>query len=295
MITQFMKLKYIDELNINPTFSRVIMPSKSVNLFTYFWDDLKARIYSKTMNNFYCIFIYGEQGTAKSGIGLALATELLRKNTKMHITFDDSQLIKKVASSRPGDTFIRDETQKSFGVGTLQMQSNIENFVYQLRERRNNFIFICPENLKPNGFHHYIRCILFHEELMMVKTALINPKTNNYLGYVWFDLRDHWNNKVWRDYKNQKETFLSNVVENKYDKFNSQEIAEEIFNHKEFDITLLQDNNGIIQPSWVKDYVYEVVGNLTSEQTKMVYRKLIIILLNKGHKIRGFKGSGDKI
>lgn len=285
MINPITKIKLIDEYEINPTFNRV-MGKNAVNLSNLFWADLYQRLNNKNMNNFFTIFIFGEQGTFKSGIGLDIAQKLSING--FNITFSDEQLRNAVKHSEPGEIFIRDETQKTYGIGSEQLISNIENFVYQLRERQNSFIFICPENIAPAGFHYYLRTLFVIEELKLVKCAVINPKTNNYLGYIWFDLRESWDNEIWKQYKGMKNKFLNQVISNDYDKFSIEEYAEELLSKESFNLDDYRDNKGIIIPQFIKNYVYQNSGNLTNDLMKMVYNHIIQKFVKDGEQVRGF-------
>jgi len=286
MYSLLQAIKFEDEANQDNSLFNVISRKHRKDLTRFFWADLLHRIHSQKINNFFCLFIWGEQGTAKSGVG-QLIMQVLYPNFKQdQVVFTNEQLRTRMQSLKTGEAILRDEFQKVFGEGTYQLQATIENYARQLRDRQNSFVYIQPDYMDMKNFHYFLRTIAFDEDLRVVTAGLQNPMTNGYMGYVNFDLNPIWNNGFWKDYQKRKSKFVDVVATNEYEKLDLTNIGLEIMKLKEFKKCIVKTKSGDnkLDMGFCKNLVYKKSPNLTTSQNAMLVQEIKYL----------FKSMGDK-
>lgn len=277
-------IKFEDEANQDNSLFNVISKKHRKNMTNYFWADLIYRVHSKKINNFFCLFIWGEQGTAKSGVGQLIMQVLFKNFSQEQVVFTNEALREKMNKIEKGEALLRDEYQKVFGEGSYQLQATIENYARQLRERGNSFIYIQPDYMEIKNFHYFIRTIHFDENKRLVTAGLQNPSTNAYLGYVDFNLNPIWNNDFWKEYEKRKKEFVDVVSTNTYSKLDTYKIAKEIItNNKEFISKCYEIKNKKIKAktSLIRLLVFKKSPNLTTAQNSMIVQEIKFILENE--------------
>lgn len=269
-------IKFEDEAQQDNSIFNVISRKHRKDLTRYFWGDLLYRVYSKKINNFFCLFIWGEQGTAKSGVGQLIAQTIFPKFRQDQVVFSNEELRQKMKALKVGEGLLRDEFQKTFGEGTYQLQATIENYTRQLRERGNSFIYIQPDFMEMKNFHYYLRIIAFDEDLRIATAGLQNPMTNGYMGCVNFNLNPIWNNEFWKGYNKRKVSFVDDVATNNYEKVDLNEIALEMMEQEEFIKCIFRKKDGDLRLDMggVKNLVYKYSPNLTTGQNNMISQEI---------------------
>ena len=272
------KIKMEDEANQDASLFNVISNKHSKNMTRFFWSDCLERIYGSKMNNFICIFIWGEQGTAKSGVGQLIAQTLFPDFSIDYIAMSNEHIRKIMKDLPPRRLLLRDEFQKAFGDGTYQLQATIDNYARQLRDRENSFIYIQPDYTNMTNFHYYLRAIFFDIDKKMVRCGIQNPMTNGYMGYVDFNLAPIWENGLWKEYQEVKNKFVNQVALNTYDKLDLREISLEMMEIDEFRecITKTKKDYKIIKGA-LKNFVYKNSPNLTISQNNMLVEEIKLI------------------
>lgn len=286
-------IKFEDEANQDNSLYNVISNENSKDMTKFFWSDLIKRVYGQRINNFFCLFIWGEQGTAKSGVGQLIAQTLFPDFDAWQIAMSNEHIRKIMNNLPPRKLLLRDEFQKSFGEGSYQLQATIENYARQLRDRQNSFIYIQPDYTNMSNFHFYLRTINFDPENKIVRCALQNPMTNGYLGFVDFNLNPIWENELWEKYQKVKMSFVDTVATNMYDKLDLEEIGNGIIDLPEFRrvITITKKGQSKIISGALKNLVYAKSPNLTTSQNNMVAEQIKVIFsenvkhILKQHKI----------
>lgn len=275
-------IKFEDEANQDNSLFNVISNKHRKNLTKFFWADMLYRIHSKKINNFFCLFIWGEQGTAKSGVG-QLIMQVLYPNFKQNqVVFTNEQLRKRMQTLNQGESVLRDEFQKVFGEGSYQIQATIENYNRQLRERGNSFIYIQPDFIDLKNFHYYLRIIAFDENTRLVTAGLQNPMTNGYMGVVNFNLNPVWENEFWRKYKTRKNKFVDVVATNEYEKVDLTSIAIKIMKDESFSGCVQVTKKGLkLDMGFIKNVVYKKSPNLTTSQNNMIIQEIKYIFNQK--------------
>jgi hypothetical protein len=280
MFSILQRIKFEDEANQDNSLFNVISKKYGKNVTQYFWSDMFYRVYSNLINNFFCIFIWGEQGTAKSGIGQLIALTLFPDFDISQVAFTNEELRNMVSEIEPNKAVLRDEFQKTFGEGTYQLQATIENYARQLRDRQNSFIYIQPDFMDMKNFHYYLRTISFDEKDKIVTAGLQNPSTNGYIGYVLFDLKPFWNCAFWQKYKIKKDKFVDIVASNSYDKLDLNKLAIKMMENKDFHrcVETMKNKNDVkLNMSGVKNLVYKLSPNLTTGQNNMLTQEIRLI------------------
>lgn len=275
-------LKFQDEANQDSSLFNVISQKNAKDLTRFFWGDLLYRVHSTKVNNFFCIFIWGEQGTAKSGIGQLINQVLFPDTFKINnVAFSNEELRQRMMTLKFGEAVLRDEFQDTFGEGSYQLKATIDNYTRQLRERKNSFTYIQPDFVDMNNFHYYIRTIEFDEDRKEVLAGLQNPMTNAYMGFVRFNLRPVWNNGFWKQYRQKKKKFVEIVASNQYEKIDLSKIALDIMEKKEFVKCLKIKKNGdlTLDMGFVKNLVYKYSPNLTTSQNNMLAQEMKLLAM----------------
>ena len=172
-----------------------------------FWEDMDIRV-KGSINNFFVLSIFGEQGTGKSGIAQLIMQRYIPDFQAKNIVFTNNELKEAVERSKEGDSFIKDETPFQYGAGSKIDEQVLHNFVNQLRASGNNFIMINPTRINFAGCHYMIHSLLFDDKKKTVLCGILETTNFRYLGSVTFDLKPLWENKLYRDYKKRKKIFL---------------------------------------------------------------------------------------
>jgi hypothetical protein len=283
MYSVLQAIKFEDEADQDNSLYNVISRKHRKDLTRFFWADMIYRIHSKRINNFFCLFIWGEQGTAKSGVGQLIMQVLFPQFRIEQVCFTNEELRRKMFEIPKGEAILRDEFQKVFGEGTYQLQATIENYTRQLRDRGNSFIYIQPDFMDMKNFHFYLRTIAFDEQRRIVTAGLQNPMTNGYMGYVNFDLNPIWNNGFWRQYQERKNQFTDVVVTNQYEKVDITGIARIIMKDKLFKSCIVSNDKGDkLDMGMVKNIVYKLSPNLTTGQNNMLVHEIKYLYKNGG-------------
>lgn len=268
-------IKFEDEANQDASLFNVISNKHGKDMTRFFWGDLMYRVYSNKINNFFCIFIWGEQGTAKSGIGQVIHQTIFPDFCSEYVAFSDEELRRIMNEIPPFMPILRDEFQEAFGDGSHQLRATTDNYTRQLRERGNSFIYIQPDFTDMKNFHYYLRTIHFDEVTKEVIAGLQNPMTNGYMGYVRFNLQPYWNNKLWMDYKAKKKLFVEKVATNMYDKIDLTKIGLGIMDLEDFSKAIQQTKRGIkLDMGLVKNLVFKNSPNLTISQNNMIAQEI---------------------
>lgn len=284
-------IKFEDEANQDSSLFNVISRRHRKDMTKYFWADLIYRIHSKKINNFFCLFIWGEQGTAKSGVGQLIMQVLFPKFKIEQVVFTNEELRMKMETIEPGEALLRDEYQKVFGEGSYQIQATIENYTRQLRERGNSFIYIQPDFMDIKNFHYFLRIVAFDEDKRIATAGLQNPMTNGYMGYVNFDLNPIWNNDLYKAYSERKKSFVDVVATNEYDKIDLEAIGYKIMKQPEFTRCIKKSKKGYtLDMGLVKNLVYKKSPNLTTSQNMMLVQEIKAIFQ---FKMKDFDGDNE--
>jgi len=279
-------IKFEDEANQDNSLFNVISKKHGKDLTKFFWADMIYRIHSKKINNFFCLFIWGEQGTAKSGVGQLIMQVLFPKLRQNQVVFTNEELRQRMETLEIGEGLLRDEFQKVFGEGSYQVQATIENYTRQLRDRGNSFVYIQPDFMDMKNFHYYIRTVAFDEDKKTVTAGLQNPMTNGYMGYVNFDLKPIWNNGFWQEYKKRKDKFVDIVATSEYQKVDLGAIAKRIMCLREFKGCIKTTKKGVkLDMGFVKNLVYKKSPNLTTAQNNMIVQEAKFIFESKKYDI----------
>lgn len=109
-------------------------------------EDFKQRYQEKNNN---VIYIYGNQGSGKSLLGIALGLELGKIWGKplqvKNISFFDSQFSMNLKETEHKDTLIHDEAdQKTYGALSTYYSGEIEDAMFRNRATQQNYIFCSP-------------------------------------------------------------------------------------------------------------------------------------------------------
>ncbi len=230
-LTDMDVIRIEDKYQFYESFGNVFANDVSVQ----FLNDIKARIEGELENNV-CIFVYGNKGAIKSGGMIALAQMFCPNfNIKDNLVFSNSDLKDKLANSKEGDWFIRDETIMDYGVGSKQLQSDVQMFVETLRKRKNSLIFICPseQNIPSVDYVLYAFKGNLNLKHKQVNFGMIDPYgSKRFIGGVRIFL--NWNDKIWKEYEKVKNEFLEKVVKLDTQSYNVEKDALKIMKHEDF-------------------------------------------------------------
>lgn len=267
MISELMMRRYDQYLQEDASFKNVL----KVDLTRQFWDDMDKRV-NDSINNFFVLFVFGEQGSAKSGVAQSIMQRYNPGFCAENIVFSNRELIERIKDSREGDCYIKDEMPLQYGSGSMIDQKMIQNFIAQMRASRVNFIFINPTRVNVQGCHYLLHTLLFDEKERKVRAGILDSYYFRYLGFVDFDLKPIWNNRLWQDYVRVKDAFLEQTKKQDYISLDLTKSARLVINHERFQRCL--SPKGKLVSGYVRNLITELFPNIGIERQKSIYFKV---------------------
>ena len=141
------------------------------------------------------ISIPGETGVGKSTVAWVIAEWILNVYKKEMVSdnmfFDDGRLLKSLETSVEGDVKVKDEQPDTYGMGSRQVSSQLQNIEATVRKGEVSLIYCSPEVAIHS--HHYIIypvLQLWHKENKDMFTKIKNR--NQVLSWVFKTTRS-WN------------------------------------------------------------------------------------------------------
>ncbi|MEM5785127.1 MAG: hypothetical protein QW469_01135 [Candidatus Aenigmatarchaeota archaeon] len=179
----------------------------------YFGDELYTWITKRTKNANIVISVYGDQGTGKSYSAIRLAEKFLNLKSADTICFSNTELLNKLKEyeNKTDDmvvTFIKDEQEREYGVGSSREASDIQAIEHTCRVLKINLIFISIfVKLHNNNF--ILRPIARNETLKR-NLLIVYNKDQIPLGYVELGFPE--NKKLIQEYERRKREYVINVL-----------------------------------------------------------------------------------
>lgn len=153
--------------------------AKGNNFTELFWKAIKTRITNHSNIN---LVLFGVLNSGKSEVAQAIALKIkkifkiiLQKEVKIHIVFGTNEFDDIIPQIKLGDVTIRDESPKVIGLGSRNIQYNMDNITKIVRANQNSFILVNPKPFEVEVVDYYLetagkdienritRCILYDE------------------------------------------------------------------------------------------------------------------------------------
>lgn len=209
-------LKFRAEIESNSTFKKVF----TTDITEDWWEDVKSKDHA-------VLFIHGQTGTLKSSSGQEVAMILQEDFKPDQISFSSDELLRRFRTSKPGETYIRDESPDLFGIGSVRIASHVNMLAEALRQRGNSLIFIAPtQNKLIEPAHYNLKTVApLTVDGKYVRLAVQEPDTQRYLGAIMLEI--HYDNPVWIEYQKAKKAFLERVPLGEFRELDINEMAKE--------------------------------------------------------------------
>lgn len=293
----------LQKIKTNPTLLNIVQKKKDIT--EQMNEDFQHRLHGG-VNNFFTLYIEGEQGTQKSSVGQAIAIENEPTFKADQINFSYDEFLEKFKVSKPKTIFILDEEVFKHGSGSKRIVDNMQTIIETLRKRQNSIIIISPElkyfpeNLftytletfdnsilvtcpHNQDLHETRTCQCYMENTFTVKEAYVRcavKKEGQYMGFYITQIK--WNNPLWEEYSKKKDAFNELVTLQEHSKTNYEQMAEKIMRDP--------DSKEYRTKKALKILVYKHIPSLTVQEAEMVIEHLVM-----KRRIEEANGFGDEI
>lgn len=232
-------------------------------------EEARQRLHNGSRDNWLVTQINGETGSMKSSVGLAYNKTVIDPTfNEERVCTEYSELIEKVATSEPGQSFMQDEMIFQQGIGSNRFVDNIINLVETLRKRKNSLTFITPTEkfigdanvtftLEPCGFDpktKIVRCLV--------------RKHGRYIGFFYQKLL--WEDPLWERYSEVKEAFLQRTATQHYKKMDYEKLAKELLEK--------MPENYMKKKKRIKLFVEKNSPNITKEERDLLIEQIEVFM-----------------
>lgn len=187
--------------------------AKGNNFTELFWKAIKTRITNHSNIN---LVLFGVLNSGKSEVGQAIALKIkkifkiiLQKEVKIHIVFGTNEFDDIIPQIKLGDVTIRDESPKVIGLGSRNIQYNMDNITKIIRANQNSFILVNPKPFEVEVVDYYLQTAGKDIENRVTRCILYDENKQP-LGIVFIKLH---NKKEFReDYIKKKKANIAKVI-----------------------------------------------------------------------------------
>lgn len=312
VLSEMTKLKIKQRLQDNRSYVKCFRPE--YNITEMFKRELKNKTHGEQTNHV-IIFITGETGTYKSSISQEVAKITDEKFKVEKITFTNEELlgiikekaiVTKIGHEIP-QTFVRDETPTS-----LKARAEIEfqNLSETMRDSRISLVLIKPKMLSIATAHYVIETICISEDNQKVKVAILEPKTNQYLGWAIFEIEIHnycnkckniirkpeirkcqtcktklTTNMIWLEYMNKKKEFQKQIAQRKVGKMEYEKYAKDVIQEPYFNDNCIAEKQGklVVKKKYLAKFLRTKLPNLTNIERDDILIEIEDIISKQNH------------